>query len=53
MATKTVKDATQAFENMAADTQTAAKEQFEKLGKGVEQAVARNLSKTLLQLRKT
>lgn len=40
MATKTVKEATQAFENIAADTQTAAKEQFDKLGKGVEQAVA-------------
>lgn len=38
MANKTVKDATQAFENIAADTQTAAKDQFEKLGKGMEQA---------------
>lgn len=36
MATKTVKEATQAFENIAADTQTAAKEQFEKLGKSME-----------------
>ena len=40
MANKTVKDATAAFETMAADTQTAAKEQFEKLGKGVETVVA-------------
>ncbi len=40
MANKTVKDATQAFETIAADTQTAAKEQFDKLGKGVEEVVA-------------
>lgn len=40
MATKTVKDAAQTFESIAADTQTAAKEQFEKLGKGMEEVVA-------------
>lgn len=40
MANKAAKDATAAFETIANDTQAAAKEQFTKLGAGMEEAVA-------------
>ena len=41
-AKKATQDATQAFETMAADTQKAAQEQFEKLSSGVEKVATFN-----------